>query len=245
MNENKIPKLMTAKEYSKYVQTDVRTVRRWMRKGLLKFTPPPKEHPHYARLIDSSQPRPTKRKKKGAKSTNTAQLKVKSTANVTRQVDKRPANIPRQVDKQPANIPRQVDKRLPKVTSQPQERKIYTRNPAFEKQLQSSNIKRPANIPKQFDKQLANVHRQPSEKIAEQGNGQSAIVLLAIVAFAKPAFDLFQLLCKKMQQQRESSHINRADAYMSSGSLFQPNQEIAYLPKRTLAEIIFGKQSKK
>lgn len=231
MNENKIPKLMTAKEYAKYVQTDVKTVRRWMRKGLLKFTPPPKEHPHYARLIDSSQPRPTKRKKKGAKSTNTAKLKVKSTANVTKQVDKRPTNIPRQVDKRP-----------PKVTSQPYERKIYTRNPAFEKQLQSLNVKPAANVTRQINKRTPNINNQPSEKIADQDNGHPLVFLIALVAGLKYGYDLIQ---KKMQQKSESSHINRADAYMSSGSLFQPNQEAASFPKRTLAEILFGKQSKK
>lgn len=215
-------KLMTAKEYATYVQTDVRTVRRWMRKGLLKFTPPPKEHPHYARLIDSSQPRPTKRKKKEAKSTNTntAKLKVKSTANVTRQVDKQPA----------------------KITSQPHERKIYKRNPAFEKQLQSLNIKQPANIPRQVDKRPANVHRQSSEKIADQGNGQSYSFLIAIAAVLTLVCGLIQ---KKNQQQSESSHTKKPSTYMLPNSLYQPNQEIASLPKRTLAEILFGKQSKK
>ena len=36
-------KLMTAKEYAKHVGTDPKTVRRWMRNGLLKFIPPPKK----------------------------------------------------------------------------------------------------------------------------------------------------------------------------------------------------------
>lgn len=226
MNENKMPKLMTAKEYAKHVQADVRTVRRWMRNGLLEFTPPPKEHPHYARLIDSSQPRPTKRKKKGAKSTNTVKLKVKSTASVPKQVDKQPANIPRQVDKQPA-----------KITSQPHEKKIYTRNPAFEKQLQSSNIKRPVNIPRQANKRPPNVASQPNEKIADQDNGQSAIVLLAIVALVKPAIDLFEWLYKKMQQKSESS--------LPTQTIRQNTWQKQSLQKYTSLGELFERQDKK
>jgi len=215
-------KLMTAKEYAKHVQTDVKTVRRWMRKGLLKFTLPPKEHPHYARLIDSSQPRP---KKKEAKSANTDKPKVKSTTNVPRQVDKRPANIPRQVDKQPANVPRQVDKRPANIPRQVD--------------------KRPANIPRQVDKWSSKVTNQPREKVAEQDNGQSIVAagcfILAIIA-------IFKGLYKKKQQQNESSHTKKPSTYMLPNSLYagyQPNQKIASLPKPTLSEILFGKQSKK
>ena len=206
MNENKIPKLMTAKKYAKYVQTDVRTVRRWMRKGLLKFTPPPKEHPHYARLIDSSQSRPTKRKKKEAKSTNTAKPKVKSTANVPRQVDKQPANVPRQVDKQPANVPRQANKQ-------------------------------PANVPRQANKRPPNVASQPNEKIADQDNGQSAIVLLAIVALVKPAIDLFEWLYKKMQQKSESS--------LPTQTIRQNTWQKQSLQKYTSLGELFERQDKK
>ena len=59
---------MKVKEYARHVGANPRTVRRWMRDGLLEFIPPPKEHPHYARLIDSSQPRPKKRRKSPIKS---------------------------------------------------------------------------------------------------------------------------------------------------------------------------------
>jgi len=52
---------MTAKEYADYVDADVRSVRRWMKNGLLKFERP---RGHHARLIDSSQPRPKVRPKK-------------------------------------------------------------------------------------------------------------------------------------------------------------------------------------
>lgn len=222
-------KLMKAKEYAKHVGTDVRTVRRWMRNGLLKFIPPPKEHPHYARLIDSSQPRP---KKKGAKSANTDKPKVKSTANVTRQADKRPTGV-----KPTANVTRQADKQPPNVAIQPREKITYPRKPAFEKELQSPNVKPTANVIRQADK-------RPT-KTADQDNGQSFVAagcfIVAIIA-------LFKGLSKKKPQQSESSHTKRPSTYMLPNSLYagyQPNQKIASLPKPTLSEILFGKQSKK
>jgi len=97
--------MLTVKEYAEYVDADPRTVRRWMKNGLLKFTPPPKQHPHHARLIDSSQPRPKKkRKKKVAKSTDTAEQVIKPVAIVPRQADKRPPTVPRQVYKRPSFV---------------------------------------------------------------------------------------------------------------------------------------------
>lgn len=230
-------KLMKAKEYAKHVGTDVRTVRRWMRNGLLKFTPPPKEHPHYARLIDSSQPRP---KKKEAKSANTDKPKVKSTANVTRQVDKIPPNV-----KPAANVTRQAAKRPPNVASQPREKITYPRKPAFEKELQSPNVKPTANVTRQANKRPTKTASQQHEKIADQDNGQSFVAagcfILAIIAILKG-------LSKKKPQQSESSHTKKPSTYMLPNSLYagyQPNQKIASLPKPTLAEILFGKQSKK
>ncbi len=56
-------KMMKVRQYAKHVGADQRTVRRWIRDGLLEFIPPPEAHPHDARLIDSSQPRPKPRRK--------------------------------------------------------------------------------------------------------------------------------------------------------------------------------------
>lgn len=110
---------MTAKEYAKHVEADVRTVRRWMRNGMLKFTPPPREHPHYARLIDSNQPRPKKKVKRRTKSTITAGQNIKRVTNISR----------------PASNP------VPNTATQPRASNlpgyIYPRNPAFEKMLRS------------------------------------------------------------------------------------------------------------
>ncbi|MBA7619889.1 hypothetical protein ES703_27231 [subsurface metagenome] len=244
-------KLMTAKEYAKHVGTDPKTVRRWMRNGLLKFIPPPKEHPHYARLIDSSQPRP---KKKEVKSANTDKPKVKSTANVTRQADKRSPNVASQPREKIADLPTTGDNdtvvsEKKTSSSRPAHQLAPTsdrlpRKPAFEKELQSPNIKPTANVTRQADKRPPKTASQPREKVADQDNGQSFVVLLAIAAFAKLVYDLV----KKKQPQRESSHTKRANTYMLPNSLYagyQPNQKIASLPKPTLSEILFGKQSKK
>ena len=109
--------MMTVKEYAKHVDADPRTVRGWMRDGLLRFIQP---DGHRARLIDSAQPRP---KKKGTKSTHAVKQNI------------RPAvNVPRQADRRPANVPRQADRRTVNVISQPRERiSRLPGNPAFER----------------------------------------------------------------------------------------------------------------
>jgi len=94
--------LLNVKEYAEYVGSDARTVRRWMRDGLLEFTQP---EGHRARLIDSAQPRPKKkRKKKTANPTDTAEQVIKPVAIVPRQADKRPPTVPRQVYESPGFV---------------------------------------------------------------------------------------------------------------------------------------------
>ena len=62
--------LIKVKEYAKHVGKDESAVRRKMREGRLKVTRPPKEHPHYAMLIDSNQPWPEQRQDQARKLTS-------------------------------------------------------------------------------------------------------------------------------------------------------------------------------
>ena len=81
-------KKMTVKEYAEHVDAEPRTVRRWMKNGLLKFTKP---KGHHARLIDSAQSRPKKKPKK-------------SVVIVPRQAVKRLPTVPRQVYERPGFV---------------------------------------------------------------------------------------------------------------------------------------------
>ena len=51
--------LMTAKEFARHIDAEVRTVHRWMRTNLLEYKG---DTGHHAHLIDSSQPRPKKKR---------------------------------------------------------------------------------------------------------------------------------------------------------------------------------------
>lgn len=192
--------MMTPKEYAKHVDTDVRTVRRWMRNGLVKFTP---AKGHRARLINSSQPRPRPKKRKKQPNT-TANQNIKRASNVPRQVDKQTAkpnpttNVIRQADKQPAkvkptaNVPSEINKQPAKV------------NPT-------------AKTTRQVDNRPANAASQPRQEIAGQDSGRSLFVLLFIIAIAKPVMDLLGEVFKKKPEQGETSRSNPA---VLSGSAF-------------------------
>ena len=94
--------MMTVNEYAEYVDAEPRTVRCWMKNGLLKFTKP---KGHRARLIDSAQPRPKKkRKKKVSNPTDTAKKDIKSVVIVPRQAVKRSPTVPRQVYERPGFV---------------------------------------------------------------------------------------------------------------------------------------------
>lgn len=241
-------KLMTAKEYAKHVGADVRTVRRWMRDDKLKFTQPAG---HHARLIDSSQPRP---KKKGAKSNNTAERKVKPKAKVPGQTDKRSSNVASQPREKIADLPTTRDydtvvSEKKTSSSRPAHQLAPTsgrlsRKPAFEKELQSPKVKPAATVPRQSDKRPPNVASQPREKVAEQDNVQSALVILAIIAFLKPGIALFEWVYKKIQQRRESSLPTQASHRQNTWQKqsLQPDREIASLPKYTPLSELFKRQ---
>jgi len=122
--------MLTVKEYAKHVGSDARTVRRWMKDGLLKFTQP---RGHRARLINSTQPRPVRiRKKKAIKSTDTARQNIESVANVPRQADRRSQNVssqPRERTARPLCNPTFEKKKLKSLRPKPIERKSISSEP--------------------------------------------------------------------------------------------------------------------
>lgn len=128
--------MMTVKEYAKYHRADPRTVRRWISNGKLECI----KKKGCVRLIDSSQPRPTKRterKTTKAKSTTVTKLNVERTANVPTQTIKEPAKI-----KPAVKVPVRADSAAP-------------------------NLRSPINVPGQCARSFSSVSRPPAEKTAD------------------------------------------------------------------------------
>lgn len=95
-------KKMNVKEYARHVDAEPRTVRRWMKNGLLEYTKP---KGHRARLIDSAQPRPKKKpKKKVVNPTGKTGQNIKPVTGIPQQADKRPPTVPRSVYERPGFV---------------------------------------------------------------------------------------------------------------------------------------------
>lgn len=169
--------MLTAKEYARHVDADVRTVRRWMRNGLLKFTQP---KGHHARLIDSSQPRPKKRYKRRRKSSIPQGQKIKRATEIVRQADKRTAKIItqrsnpgfekelksfKQKIEEIANVPRKPDRQSPKITNEP-------RNPMSENMADSLRAE-----PAGFEPDSGQIDNDSNEGLP----GQALVVGAALV----------------------------------------------------------------